>query len=606
MTMKKLALLLLLFPISVTAQEIVPNWAKTVVWYQIFPERFRDGDATNQPIRESIEYHDIAPLSWQPARWTGDWYERVGWEKESKSFYDPMVFQRRYGGDLQGVIDKLPYLEALGITGIYFNPVFYARSMHKYDASSFHHIDPYFGPDPAGDIALMATETADPATWKWTSADKLFLNLVKQAHNRGIRVIIDGVFNHSGRDFFAFRNLIQLQDKSPYKDWYIVHSFDNPATTENEFAYKGWWDVAALPVFADTPDGKDLFPAVRQHLFDITKRWMDPNGDGNPSDGIDGWRLDVADEVPTGFWRDWNAHVRKINPNAITITEVWHKAHALVTDGGFTASMNYEGFAIPTHDYLIDGRIKTSEFVQRLVKHVTEYAGDRPYAMQNLTDSHDTDRLASMIVNADKEHYDRANSPRWMPQYQIRKPNQQEQHRQRLIELFRFTMLGAPMIYYGTEAGMWGGDDPDDRKPMLWADLVYDDEATDPRGTIRTPDTNHFDEVIFGFYQSMIAFRKRFPVFSDGDFSVFYTNDDQPAFAFSRKGRDGTFAVVTLNPSNTPQTIKVLAKSFQKVQVPAVVTLSGEVVSASLRDGWFTIQIPASSGAVYVLSKQQQ
>ncbi|MBL7978120.1 MAG: alpha-amylase [Bacteroidetes Order II. Incertae sedis bacterium] len=600
--MKKLFFFLLCLPLPLSAQTQVPEWAKKVIWYQIFPERFRDGDSKNQPVRESIEYHDIAPASWQPARWTGDWYERVGWELESKSFYDPMVFQRRYGGDLQGVLDKLPYLSELGITGIYFNPVFFARSMHKYDASSFHHIEPYFGPDPQGDLALIASETADPATWKWTAADKLFLHLVNEAHERGIRVIIDGVFNHSGRDFFAFKNLVQLQEKSPYKDWYMVKSFDNPGTPENEFKYKGWWDVEALPVFADTPDGKDLHPEVKQHVFAITNRWMDPNGDGNPKDGIDGWRLDVADEVPVGFWADWNAHVRKLNPNAITITEVWHKAHSLVTDGGFTASMNYEGFAIPVHDYLIDGRIKTTEFTERLVKHVTEYAGDRPFAMQNLTDSHDTDRLASMIVNADKEPYDRANSPRWMPQYQIRQPHQQERHRQRLIELFRFTMLGAPMIYYGTEAGMWGGDDPDDRKPMLWADLDYDDEVIDPRGIARKPDPNRFDQVIFGFYQSMIAFRKRFPVFSNGDFSILYVNDAQPAFAFGRKDPAGDQAVVVVNPSQSPHTIRVMAKNYRKIQVPAVVT-PGETVGASLRDGWLTIQIPPESGAVFVLSK---
>ncbi|HRR08901.1 MAG TPA: glycoside hydrolase family 13 protein [Rhodothermales bacterium] len=601
--MKTLFFLLLCLPFPLVAQTQVPEWAKKVIWYQIFPERFRDGDSKNQPIRESIEYHDIAPSTWQPARWTGDWYERVGWELESKSFYDPMVFQRRYGGDLQGVLEKLPYLSELGITGIYFNPVFFARSMHKYDASSFHHIEPYFGPDPEGDLALIASETADPATWKWTTADKLFLHLVKEAHERGIRVIIDGVFNHSGRDFFAFKNLIQLQEKSPYKDWYIVKSFDNPRTPENEFKYKGWWDVEALPVFADTPDGKDLHPEVKQHILAITKRWMDPNGDGDPVDGIDGWRLDVADEVPVGFWTDWNAYVRKLNPNAITITEVWHKAHSLVTDGGFTASMNYEGFAIPVHDYLIDGRIKTSEFTERLVKHVTEYVGERPFAMQNLTDSHDTDRLASMIVNADKEPYDRANSPRWMPQYKIRQPQQQERHRQRLIELFRFTMLGAPMIYYGTEAGMWGGDDPDDRKPMLWEDLEYDDEAIDPRGVARTPDPNRFDQVIFGFYQSMIAFRKRFPVFSNGDFSILYVNDQQPAFAFGRKDPMGNQAVVAINPSKAPHTIRVQAKDYRKIQVPAVVA-PGETVSASLRDGWLTIHIPPESGAVFVLSKR--
>ena len=161
------------------------------------------------------------------------------------------MFDRRYGGDLQGVLDKLDYLSSLGINTIYFNPVFYARSLHKYDGSSFHHVDPYFGPDPVGDLKLMAQETSDPATWQWTAADKLFLDLLRQAHAREIRIIIDGVFNHTGRDFFAFADLRQRQADSPYRDWYIVQSFDDPATPQNEFRYKGWWGIDTLPEFAD-------------------------------------------------------------------------------------------------------------------------------------------------------------------------------------------------------------------------------------------------------------------------------------------------------------------------------------------------------------------
>ena len=129
--------------------------------------------------------------------------------------------------------------------------MFYARSLHKYDGNTFHHIDPQFGPDPAGDFALMAQETSDPKTWHWTAADKLFLEMLRQAHARGIRVIIDGVFNHTGRDFFAFADLREKQDESPYKDWYIVQSFDDPSTPQNEFRYRGWWGVETLPEFAD-------------------------------------------------------------------------------------------------------------------------------------------------------------------------------------------------------------------------------------------------------------------------------------------------------------------------------------------------------------------
>src|SRR5690606_16123547 len=143
---------------------------------------------------------------------------------------------------------------------------------------------------------------------------------------RGIRVVIDGVFNHTGRDFFAFEDLRRNQAASPYADWYIVEAFDDPATPEDEFAYKGWWGVHTLPEFADTPDGADLHPGPKAYVFDATARWMDPDGDGDPSDGIDGWRLDVANEVPIRFWTDWNAFLRDINPDVYTVTELWEEA----------------------------------------------------------------------------------------------------------------------------------------------------------------------------------------------------------------------------------------------------------------------------------------
>ncbi len=224
------------------SSETVPPWAADAVFYQVFPERFCNGDRSNDPTHDSLEAPDRVPKSWKISPWSGDWYARADWETElGQNFFEHGVFDRRYGGDLQGVIEKLDYLSDLGINTIYFNPVFYARSLHKYDGNSFHHVDPYFGPDPPGDLELMAKETSDPKTWKWTAADKLFLELVRKAHAKNIRVIIDGVFNHTGRDFFAFADLRKRQSQSPYRDWYIVQTFDDPATPQNEFRYKGWW-----------------------------------------------------------------------------------------------------------------------------------------------------------------------------------------------------------------------------------------------------------------------------------------------------------------------------------------------------------------------------
>lgn len=138
-------------PVSHQTGENIPEWAQSVVWYQIFPERFRDGDPSNNPTAERIG----GPADWEISPWTGDWYARADWEKNLGENWTSSVFFRRYGGDLQGVMDKLDYLEELGITGIYFNPIFDAVSLHKYDASHYHHIDRFFGPDPEGDWEIM-------------------------------------------------------------------------------------------------------------------------------------------------------------------------------------------------------------------------------------------------------------------------------------------------------------------------------------------------------------------------------------------------------------------------------------------------------------------
>jgi cyclomaltodextrinase len=162
-------------------EEFVPDWAKDAVWYQIFPERFRNGDPSNDPTKEDIAgaFPDAPGLPWRVHPWTSDWYARQDYEQDAPLPFHELVQRRRYGGDLQGIIDRLDYLQDLGITAIYLNPVFDSPSSHKYDGISYHHIDPNFGPDPAGDRALMAEENAgDPSTWVWTSADKLALELI--------------------------------------------------------------------------------------------------------------------------------------------------------------------------------------------------------------------------------------------------------------------------------------------------------------------------------------------------------------------------------------------------------------------------------------------
>jgi glycosidase len=479
-------------------------------------------------------------------------------------FYRNGILDRRYGGDLEGLRQKLGYLKELGVTALYLNPIFYARSLHKYDGNSFHHIDPYFGPDPEGDLEMMARETADPATWGWTAADKLFLQVVREAKALGIRVVIDGVFNHTGRDFFAFADLRKRGADSPYADWYRVRSFDNPATSRNEFDYKSWAGYRSLPVFAATPDGRNMAAGPKDYVFAATRRWMDPDGDGNPSDGIDGWRLDVADELPPDFWADWHELVRAINPQAYTTAEVWSNPLELIGHGGFSAAMNYHGFAIPVKGFLVDKHIPPSRFAQMFDERRAALPPDIALAMMNLMDSHDTDRVASMCVNGEAIAYtdpnhiaynDRA-TPRRSAMYDIRKPDNRARAIQRLTAFLQFTAAGAPMIYYGTEAGMWGAGDPDCRMPMVWPDIPFAAQKTDPRGGAREPDEVAFDDALHAFYREGFTLRRGQEALRRGSQRTLATDDERWLFAFERT-LDGEAVIVAFNRSDASQTLRL-------------------------------------------------
>jgi glycosidase len=529
-----------------------PAWAAEAVFYQIFPERFCNGDPKNDPTRESLEFPVTPGPSWRISSWTADWYSRDEWEKQlGPDFYKNGVFDRRYGGDLEGVLNKLDYLNDLGINAIYFNPLFYSRSLHKYDGNSYHHIDPYFGPDPEGDFRLMAEETADPKTWQWTAADKMFLEVIKEAHKRGMHVIIDGVFNHTGRDFFAFKDIREKQERSAYKDWYQIESFDDPRTARNEFNYKGWWGHKTLPIFAASADKKDMAAGPKNYIFEATRRWMQPRGE--QKNGIDGWRLDVADERPAKFWADWNGFVRTLNPDAYTTAEIWKNAAQLLKEGGFSASMNYNAFAIPVKGCLIDNNVAPSKFARMIDERRKMFPPATAAVMQNLLDSHDTDRLASMIVNGEGTRYqnpaeiefNKDDSPASSKTYKINKPDARQRKIQRLVVLFQMCYLGAPMIYYGDEAGMWGAGDPDDRMPMIWKGLTYEPQSIDPRGRERSPDEVKFDEDLFDFYKTAIGIRRKHEALNHGDFSIVATDDSHRVLVTLRQSKGEKLYLVT-------------------------------------------------------------
>jgi len=561
----------------------VPDWAKSAVWYQIFPERFRNGDVKNDPTAKDAEAGNPA---WRISPWTSDWYELQPWEKKvSEKVYD-VVFDRRYGGDLEGVIDELPYLRKLGINSIYFNPIFESPSLHKYNTATYTHVDHNFGPDPEGDLKIMSEENpTDPSTWRWTSADKEFLKLLKKAHSIGMRVIVDGVFNHVGTDFWAFKDVEKNQERSIYKDWFVVRSW-NDSAKGTKFTYDGWWGNGSLPIFRkDSITG--LVHGPNEYIKAITKRWMEP--DGNPKHGVDGWRLDVPNEVPHAFWKDWRKVVKGTNPDAIIIGEIWDDASAWLKGDEFDGVMNYQ-FAKATMKFFVDDKlaITPEQFDSTLAAIKQTYPDSVNYVVQNLVDSHDTDRLASMIVNPDRSYNDKA-SPRNNPNYSVSKPDAAEIQRQELIALFQMTYVGAPMIYYGDEAGMWGATDPDDRKPMLWPDMKYKDEKSSPIDGKTRDDKNIFNWKLFNYYSKLVHEREANPALTVGTYRTLVADNAKRVFVFERKYGNHT-ALVGFNLSQADQSINVSLegkeKTFKDVISGKKSSASNHLLQVHIKPGW--------------------
>ncbi|MBU3664519.1 MAG: alpha-amylase [Chthoniobacterales bacterium] len=586
-------------------------WQAEAVWYQIFPERFRNGDPDNDPVRDSLGGKEWLPSSWQTRAWTSDWYARDAWEQARGEDFYWTVGERRYGGDIQGIIDKLDYLRDLGINAIYLNPVFWSGSHHKYDTWSYHHVDPWFGPDPEGDVKLIEKETEDPATWQWTAADKLFLEMVRQAHDRGMRVVIDGVFNHSGAGFFAFRDLRENQQASRFKEWFIIETWDDPGTPQNEFRWHGWHGITEMPEFAEAWSGDrgDLVPGVKSYIMAVTRRWMQPDGD--VSRGVDGWRLDVAWMVPPAFWRDWNALVHEINPSAVTITEVWKDAHKTTKEGDFDATMNYEGFAMPVKGWLFDHALKPSAFAAWLDRTRAFWPSATALRLQNLLDSHDTPRAGSAAFDGrpgkkyiNPDEFDLAVggivSPKNNRDYLWQKPDDRAWKLVRMAVTLQMAYVGTPFIYYGGEAGMWGANDPDCRKPMVWDDLVYDDEFTAPDGRRVARNQVKFDRSLHAFFKAAIALRRNTPVLNAGEFRWLLADDAASTLAFERTGGPAR-ALVIFNRGETGQTVRLEAPpGWPDGPVHACFVSDGGSATVRKADGSLFAEMAPLTAAVFL------
>lgn len=514
-----------------------PAWAKTAIWYQIFVERFNNGDASNDPKPENMDVPFMkikTPAGWAITPWTHNWYALEDWAVKSGKDFNDAVQYRRYGGDLQGVIDKLDYLQDLGVTALFMNPLNDAPSMHKYDARNYHHIDVNFGPDPVGDNKLMATEKPnDPLTWKWTSADKLFLKLVDEIHKRGMKIIMDYSWNHTGTSFWAFEDLVKNQEKSEFKDWYNVTSFDDPATVNNEYKYKGWLDNLYLPeikkvdITTERRTGHayegNINEGAKQHIFAVTRRWLAPDGD--VTRGIDGFRLDVADHIGLGFWRDFRKVVRSVQPEAYLIGEIWWEQWpdqlmdpVPFTSGDvFDAVMFYQAYRPARYFFAKTNMpINAEQLKDSLQFQWKRLLPANRYAMMNTSSTHDTPRLLSDFYNPNKYKY-HAN-PNENKKYKTGKPGKETYTRLKLYLIHLFTTVGAPQIWNGEEMGMWGADDPNCRKPLMWKEYKFEPET---RNNIQ-PGKKSYDKVAFNqaqfdFYKKLIQIRKSNPVLSTGD-----------------------------------------------------------------------------------------
>lgn len=414
-----------------------PNWVKDAVFYQIFPDRFA---RSNHPHRRLLT----------DARWE-DWEAMP-------------TLQGYKGGDLWGITEQLDYFHKLGINAIYFTPIFQSASNHRYHTHDYYQVDPMLGGNAA------------------------FQELLTAAHQRDIKVVLDGVFNHSSRGFFFFHDVLENGPHSPWVNWFKIH--DWPLSAYNgEFAanYEGWGDNRALPVFNhDNPE-------VREYIMEIAEYWL--------KFGIDGWRLDVPFEIKTpGFWQEFRDRVKAVNPEAYIVGEVWGDSREWLDGTQFDGVMNYL-FAGPTiaftaGDRVVMDQVQSRDYQPYPPLFAAEYAVKMQELMQlypweiqltqlNLLASHDTARLLS-IAGGDRASVE-------------------------LATLLLLTFPGAPSIYYGDEVGLPGCLDPDSRRGF--------------------PLEANWDLEIFETHRQLIAIRNSYPALRTGRYEVLSAHGAMYVFA---------------------------------------------------------------------------
>ncbi len=461
-----------------------PDWLQDAVFYQVLPDRFANGDPSNDPQ-------------------TGVPLDQTG------------RTDRFFGGDLQGITEHLGYIRDLGANTLYLNPIFTSVTHHKYDTDNYEHVDPHFG----GDSALF--------------------DLSRAAHRDGIRMVLDGVFNHVGINFFAFKDLLQRQRQSEYVDWFTVHRY--PVAVEQPPPYAAWWSIRYMPKL------NHANPKVRRYLLRISGDWM-------RRARLDGWRLDAANEVSDIYWREFRANTKDINPRAALIGEIWTDPSHWLQGDMFDSTMDYP-WRSAVLDWIAHRQVPPSRFDQRLKMMEASLPPEALHGMYNLLGSHDTPRIRNECGG--------------------------DLRRVRLAYLFQMTSPGAPAIYYGDEIGMEGGRDPDNRRPMDW-------------------NPSQEGQRLHDYVRKLVALRRSLPELRRGDWQTLLTDDRQNVYAYARRcaGRE---AIVVINNGGAPASVEIPLPSASTGLRAVFDTESPDVPPSVVSTGSrIQLSLPPMSGRVLV------
>ena len=652
--------------VNTTSKDIqlfnVPNWSKEAIWYNIFPDRFYNGNHYNDPIFNEFgpeafkpnilhEQNFVEEYKWEKSnnvishfdrnRWTSDFREQTIWEKLGEREIDySLKYARMYGGDLQGIKEKIPYMKELGINAVWLNPVFFSYQNHKYGANDFRHISPDFGTiktsgethgveinrnnkygnksyvDVLGNKATTSSElkllevnlkgenrgkngygeTEDPATWVWTESDLIMVDLIKEFHKNGIRVIFDGVFNHSSSEHWTFNMVLADGENSKYKDWYKFTDFGQHVQITDDMSdeqafetlianrkrtiYNAWGGFDSLPEF------NTFNQEYKEYIFNITRKWMcGPDGKESENwmedDGIDGWRLDVPNCLENqNFWNEWREVVKGSKKDSYITAELWGNASGDINGGNkFDTVMNYEwlktviGFFInQSREGGVRYKLKAQDFFNELREKRTWYPYQALQASQNLNGSHDTDRLYSRIVNdvvgrnleEGKQLEKGYNGIRpdlasnYHPNTTIDWRNSPIKPKDilKLISIFQMTYIGAPMLFYGDEVGMWGATDPYCRKPMLWKEFLYDNEKNPSHINQNEVYSQKVDSDLFEWYKKLIRIRLENKTLVYGKFREIFADNERDVIAYERVIEDQSIIVVINNSFNSWENVE--------------------------------------------------